>query len=56
MSEVEWREVRNALDCARQLKGFLEKVGYTLPALDVVIKRLDEVKDPPKVVLDIGSA
>lgn len=55
MSEVDWREVRDALDCARRLKGYLEKWGYTLPKLDVVIERLDEVKDPPKVVLNLGD-
>jgi len=52
---IDWREAREALDCALRLKGFLQKYSYEIPVLDVVIARLTEIKDPPKVTLDLGS-
>lgn len=55
MIEVDWKEAREALDCAYRLKGFLKKHGYSIPVLDTIIEKLVEVKDPPKVVLDLGD-
>ena len=52
---IDWREAREALDCAVRLKGFLQKHGYTIEVLDTIIEKLTSVKDPPKVVVDFGS-